>query len=446
VTITSVREAPLAPGGLPVLGHALELKRHPGDLFLSLQAGEPVTRIRMGRQELFVVNPPEVISDLLRRPDVFARGGAVLDRYRQMFGNGLGVSEGEFHRRQRAVLQPAFHRTRVVGYAAEFSRLTTEKIGGWPDGGRLRVDREMDELALAVATRVIFATDAPLDGARFMAAATVFLGGLFRRITDVTGLVTSLPTARNRRYREATEYLRRTIDEVITAYREGGADHGDLLSMMLLARDEDGLPAMTDEQVHDEVMTFYIAGSNTVSNTLSWAFHEIAEQPEVERRLHAEVDRVLAGRPAGYAELAELEYSRRIISETLRKRTQGLFLSRVTTAATELGGYAIPAGVSVLYSFHALNHNPAIHAEPERFDPDRWSPERAGAAQRTAFLPFGAGVHGCIGEHFAWAEMTAILATVAARYRLVGVPGAEPHPVPAITMPVDALPMTAHRR
>jgi pentalenene oxygenase len=118
VTITSVREAPLAPGGLPVLGHALELKRHPGDLFLSLQAGEPVTRIRMGRQEMYVVNPPELIRELLRRPDVFARGGAVLDRYRQMFGNGLGVSEGEFHRRQRAVLQPAFHRTRVVGYAA----------------------------------------------------------------------------------------------------------------------------------------------------------------------------------------------------------------------------------------------------------------------------------------------------------------------------------------
>jgi cytochrome P450 len=443
---TSVREVPTAPGGVPMLGHALEMKRRPGDFLLSLQPGEPVTRIRLGRAAMYVVNRPDLIREVLRRPETFARGGAVLDRYRQMFGNGLGISEGDFHRRQRSLIQPAFHRNRIVHYSALMSELTAERVESWRDGQLLRVDKEMDELALANATRVIFATDTALDGERFMAAATVFLSGLFRRITDATGLLTKLPTPGNRRYREATDYLRRTIHEVITSYRANGIDHGDLLSMMLLARDENGEPAMSDQQLHDEVMTFYIAGSNTISNTLSWAFHEIAVHPDVERHLHDEVDRVLSGRPAEYADIALLEYSRRIISETLRKRTQGIFLSRITTTATELGGYHIPAGASVLYSFHALNHNPSIHPEAERFDPDRWSPERTKAMPRGAFMPFGAGVHGCIGERFAWVEMITILATVAGPWRLVSVPGHEPQPKPAITMPVDALPMTVHRR
>jgi cytochrome P450 len=193
-------------------------------------------------------------------------------------------------------------------------------------------------------------------------------------------------------------------------------------------------------------MTFFIAGSNTISNTLSWAFHEIAIQPDIERRLHAEVDSVLAGRAAGFQDVAMLEYAKRVITETLRKRTQGLFLSRFTTTATDLGGYHIPAGVAVLYSFHALNHNPAIHPDPERFDPDRWLPERAKAIPRGAFMPFGMGTYNCIGDQFAWTEMIVSLATVAARWRLVSVPGHQPRPKPAITMPVDALPMTAHRR
>ena len=446
MTDIAVRTAPMAPGGLPLLGHALAMKRRPGDFLVSLQEGEPVTRIRLGREVMYVVNQPELIREVLRRSEEFARGGAVLGRYRQMFGNGLGVSEGDFHRRQRSLIQPAFSHDRIVRYAALISELATEETASWEDGRRLRVDRQMDGLAMAGVARVIFSTDAAFDRERFMASTTVFLSGLYRRITDATGLLTSLPTPANRRYREASDFLRRTIREVVRAYRDSGTDHGDLLSLMVLARDEDGRPAMTDQQLHDEVLTFFIGGSNTISNTLSWAFHEISRHPEVERRLHEEVDRVLGGRPVEHAHIADLEYCRRIISETLRKRTQGLFLSRITTRSTEIGGYHVPEGTSVLYSFHALNHNPRIHPEPERFDPDRWSPERAKGVPRGAFIPFGAGIHNCIGERFAWVEMITVLATVAARWRLAPVPDHQPRPKLAITMPVDALPMVPHRR
>jgi len=413
---------------------------------LSLQSGDPVTMIQLGRKLMCVVNDPELIREVQRDSMVFGRGGPITERFRQMFGNGLGISEGDFHRRQRSLIQPAFHHARIVDYAALVSALVAAKVNSWQDGRWLAVDKEMDDLALSIVTEVIFSAHTTMDRKQFMAATTEVLSGLFRRITDSTGLLTRIPTSANRRYGKAEKYLRSNINEVVAEYRASAVDRGDLLSTMLFARDADGAQAMTDKQLHDEVMTFFIAGSNTISNTLSWSFHELATHPDVEKQLHAEVDHVLATRPAAYEDIRKLDYTRRVISETLRLRTQGLFLSKVTTRDTELGGYHIPAGMSVLYSFHALNHNPVIHPDPECFDPDRWLPDRARAVPRGAFMPFGVGPHSCIGDQFSWVEMIISLATIAARWRLASVPGHTPRPRPAITMPVDSLPMTAHRR
>jgi cytochrome P450 len=446
MTTVTVRSPSMAPGRVPALGHAMRMKRRPGDFMLSLQSGDPVTMVKLGRKLMYVVNDPELIRELQRNTRIYGRGGPITERFRQMFGNGLGISEGDFHRHQRSLIQPAFRHARIVEYASHMSALISAKMNSWQDGQCLAVDKEMDDLALSVVTDVIFSAHAAMDRKQFMAATTEVLGGLFRRITDSTGMLTRIPTPANRRYRKAEKYLHSTIHEVIAEYRASGADRGDLLSTMLLARDADGGHSMTAEQVHDEVVTFFIAGSNTISNTLSWSLHELATHPDVETRLHAEVDQVLATRPAEYDDLGKLDYTRRVISETLRMRTQGLFLSKVTVRDTELGGYHIPAGVPVLYSFHALNHNATIYSNPECFDPDRWHPDRIGEIPCGAFMPFGVGPHGCIGEQFSWVEMIISLATIAARWHLVSVPGHTPRPKPAITMPVDSLPMIAHRR
>ncbi|MFD0206872.1 MULTISPECIES: cytochrome P450 [Saccharothrix] len=433
------------PGALPLLGHALRMKRSPGSFLLELQSGEPVVRIRLGREPMYVVNDPDLVRDVMRRPDAFARGGPIAERFRQMFGNGLGISDGPFHRRQRRLILPAFHHGRIADYVAVMSGHVADKADSWHDGQRLAVHEEMDELALANIVRVIVADGAALDRPRFMAATAVVLGGLFRRMTG-PALVSRLPTPANRRHREAEAYLRRTIRAVVDDYLATPTDRGDLLSKMVLARDDDGRPAMSDQQLHDEVMTFLIAGYNTVGNTLSWAFHELGAHPDVERRLHEEVDRVLAGRTATYQDIDRLEYTQQVITETLRYRTQGLFQSRVATVDTRLGEYHVPAGTVVLYSAHALNHNPRIHPDPDRFDPDRWLPKRVDPVARAAFLPFGIGLHGCLGEGLSRAELTVSLATIAARWRLVPVPGHRVRPKPAITMPVNALPMIAHSR
>ena len=442
---TSARTPSVAPGGLPVLGHALKMKRRPGEFFLSLQQGEPVVRLRLGRAAVYAVNDPALIRGLLLDPATFARGGPVTERFRQMFGNGLGISDGEVHRRQRALLAPAFSPPRVAGYSAVMTDVADTTARRWREGQVVQVEKEMDELSLSVITRVMFSDDVGLDRARFMEATGTVLGGLFKRVTDATGIVTRLPTPANRRYDEAAAYLRRTIDQVIEHYRSHGAERGDLLSLMMSAADEDG-PAMSDEQLHDEVMTMFIAGSNTISNTLAWALYEADTHPEVRSRLHAEVDEVLDGRPAEHGDVSALDYTRRVISETLRVRTQGLFLAKVTAKPAELGGYAIPEGATVMYSAHALNHNPEIHPDPERFDPDRWLPERAERIPKGAFMPFATGVHSCIAQHFAWTEMVIALATIVARWELTTIPGHVPQPKLAITMPVDSLPMTPRRR
>lgn len=403
-------------------------------------------RLRLGRSPVFVVNQPELMHQVLRDNATFGRGGPITERFRAMFGNGLGVSEGEVHRRQRTLIKPAFNHARVAEYAEIMTNVATTTAERWQDGATVQVEKEMDELALTNVTRVIFSDDIELDRQRFMQATTTVLAGLFKRVADATGLLGKLPTQDNRRYNEAKAYLHDTINRVIAEYRAAGINRGDLLGSLMYALDEDGRQAMSDQQLHDEIVTLFIAGSNTISNTLAWTFHEVATRPQIEKNLQAEVDEVLGGRPAGFDDVPALEYTKRIITETLRYRTQGLFLARVTTKDAELGGYTIPADATVMYSFHALNHSPLIHDEPEQFDPDRWLPERAAALPKGSFLPFSLGVNQCIAEHFAWTEMIISLATLTGRWRLASVPGHVPKPKLAITMPVDSLPMTAHRR
>lgn len=437
---------PLAPASRPVVGHALIMKNHPGDFLTSLQNGEGVNRIKMGRSDAYVVNDPELIRELLRDSSTFVRGGPVMDKFRTMFGNGLGISVGEFHRKQRSIIQPAFHHKRIEPQVAVMSELTREHCAHWRDGGYLRFDHEMDELALRQVAKLLFRDQSGVDFPRFMQDTTIMLNGLFKRLSDPTGVMAKLPTADNRRYEDATSRIREAVFAVISSYRRQGVDHGDLLSMMMHATNDDGRPAMSDDDLYHEVLTFFVSGSNTTSNTLSWAFYEISQRPAVEAALHAEVDQVVPDGEVRYEHVADLELTRRIVSETLRYRTQGLFLNRVTSCDTELGGYHLPRGATIFYSFHALNRNASIHARPEEFDPDRWLPERAASIPRGAFMPFSTGVHGCIGDQFAWTEMVTMMATVAARWRLFPARPDAPRPVPALTMPVDSLPMVSVHR
>jgi cytochrome P450 len=253
--------------------------------------------------------------------------------------------------------------------------------------------------------------------------------------------VEKLPIPANRRFDAAAARLREVIGETVVAAREAGTDHGDLLSMLLLARDEDTGEGMTDRQVHDEVVTILTTGAETTAVALAWFFHELGQHPEAERRFHAEVDEVLDGRPARFGDLPDLVYTRQIVDEIVR-RTPPLILMRRAREDVELAGVTLPAGSEVAVSQHTLHRDPRWFPGPDRFDPDRWAPGRAADLPAGAYLPFGAGARLCPGHVFAPAEIGIVAATIGARHRLVPVPGEKVYAQIKATMQPNRLPMT----
>jgi cytochrome P450 len=220
----------------------------------------------------------------------------------------------------------------------------------------------------------------------------------------------------NRRFDQAVTGMRAVVGGLIDGWRAEGVDRGDLLSMLLLARDDDGA-GMSDQQAYDEVITLLTAGIETSALALSWLFHQIAWHPEVERRLHEEIDGVLAGRPVTFDDVPKLVYTNQVINETLRMFPVWILMRRALRGVN-LGDTVIPEGTEVTISPHALHYDPRSFANPSRFDPDRWAPDRVRDVPRGAFIPFGAGNRKCVGNMFAQLEMTVTVATIASRWRL----------------------------
>ncbi|GAA0700611.1 cytochrome P450 [Kitasatospora atroaurantiaca] len=437
-----------APGALPVVGHARQLLWQRLALLEELRRHGDVVAVRIGPVRLFVVNDPALAREMLgRRASEFGTS----DQYRlmaQITGNGLLLSEGAFHRRQRRLILPAFNHAKVRGYADTMSRLAESWADGLSEGRRLSADEEFAALATEIVVRCLFSQG--IDR-RSTAEVVDGLPHLMRwvgsRGLDPTGLLARLPTPVNRRFRASIRTLNGIVRGAVAERRSSsGGGEEDLLSVLLQTRDAETGEPMADRQIHDEVMTLLTAGTETVSRTLAWTVHLLARHPEVRRRLHGEVDEVLAGRAASFEDLPRLPYTRQVLTETLRLYPSGYLLSRAAVADTVLGGHLLPAGSTVMFSPYAVHRDPALFAEPGRFDPGRWSPERADDVTPEAYLPFGLGPHGCIGEGFAWTEMTIVLATLAARWELCPASAKAVRPVPTFSLSCGRMLMTTRRR
>jgi cytochrome P450 len=215
---------------------------------------------------------------------------------------------------------------------------------------------------------------------------------------------------------------------------------------MLRAHDQETDESMTDKQVHDEVISILAAGAETTADTLTWVCHLIGERPDVQERIRDEVDAVAGGRPFEADDIAKLGYTRQVITETLRVFPTTWILTRRPREDTELGGHRIPAGAMVLFSLYALHRDPTYFADPELFDPDRWIPEKSKQIPREAYLPFGAGVRGCIGEPFAWAESIIIMATLVRNWRIRPADGTSVKPLAKALLVPSRLLMIAEQR
>ncbi|MGW5721029.1 cytochrome P450 [Amycolatopsis sp. NPDC003865] len=430
------------PGRWPVLGHTVPLLRDPLKLFTSLPAHGDVVELRLGPLPVHVVTTPELAWRVLATDAEKFDKGLVFDKMRPLFGDGLATSNGELNRRQRRLVMPAFGRTRIAGYAdTTITKLADELASSWRPGEVVQFDKRMQDLVLTIAGQTLFSTalgDEALSEIR--RSIPIMLKYVLIRAFSPK-FVEKLPIPANRQFDAAAARLREVIGETVITARKEGADHGDLLSMLLLARDEDTGEGMSDRQVHDEVITILTTGAETTAVALAWFFHELGQHPEVERRFHAEVDEVLGGRPARFEDLPDLVYTHQIVNEIVR-RTPPLILMRRAREDVELGGVTIPAGGEVAVSQHTLHRDPRWFPDPDRFDPDRWTPGETAELPKGAYIPFGAGARLCPGHVFAPTEIGIVAATIGARWRLVPVPGKKVRAQLKATMQPNRLPMT----
>ncbi|MGH3671039.1 MAG: cytochrome P450 [Pseudonocardiaceae bacterium] len=436
----------LAPGALPLLGHTLSLLHSPLRFLTFLPAHGDLVRIRIGPIEAIVVCTPGLVRRVLLNDRVFDKDGPIFDRTREAFGDGLATCPHHVHRRQRRLAQPAFHPARLPGYAQVMTKHIAEVTASWQDGQVLDVLSEMMTLTARTAVETMFSDTLPSAVlSAVLNDLNTILASIYQRVL-VPPPLDKLLVVSNRRYDRARVRLRRIISRVITDRRASGADRGDLLSTLLATRDPTDNQGLSDTETVDQAITFFLAGSETTATTLAWAVYLLARHPDVEHRLHAEVDTVLAGTVARFADLPNLELAAAVVTETLRMYPPAWMLARTTTTDTCLGGYPIPAGSIVFYSPYLLHHLPGLFPNPDHFDPDRWVDGHGAPPPRDAFIPFAGGARKCIGDTFAVTEATLALATLAGRWRLRLLPGRHVHPARAVLLQPRGLRMRATPR
>lgn len=398
---------------------------------------------------LIFLNHPDLVEELLVSKYKHYHkdpGFAILER---ILGKGLLTSEDETHLRHRRMIQPAFHKQRIDAYAREMVRLAREREAGWADGAAMDVNAEMMGVTLAIIAKTMFDADVTGEAqAVYDALNTVIEYSEVYASPTLGRLFDALPLPGPRRMREADRVLNEIIYRFIREHRESGRDQGDLLSMLLMAQAEDGSGGMPDAQVRDECLTLFLAGHETTAIAMSWTWYLLSQHPEVEARLHAELDGVLeGGRDATAADVPRLAYTRQIFAESMRLYPPAYGFGRLAMADNTIGPYAIRKGDVVLVASMAMQRQARWFPDPDRFDPDRWLPEAAAARPKFSYFPFGGGVRKCIGEPFAWMEGILLLATIAQRWRFELAPDAKIGLEPKITLrPKYGMKMIARRR
>lgn len=421
---------------------------------------------RIGGRPYVLLSDPEAIRDVLvTQAGKFVKSHA-LRQAKVTLGEGLLTSDGDFHRRQRKLSQPAFHPQRVGKYAEAMVRRAKQTSGEWRDGATVDLHAEMMRLTLRVVTETLFSgsVDAEID--RIGHAMDVMVT-MFRRARNPWAfLLNRLPLPSNIRFVKAVAEVRATVERFVAENRAGGVDRGDLLSTLIRARDTGGDQAvvasaasgpagssssagdaMTDVQLRDELVTLFTAGHETTANALTFAWHQVAHHPAVADRLFAEVDAALAGRDPTVDDLDALPYTRAVVAEAMRLFPPAWTLMREAAAPVSIGPRAVPlpAGGVVVMSQWIVHRDPKWWPDAETFDPGRWLDEAGNEARpdrgnrpKYAYFPFGGGPRNCIGESFAWTEAILLLATLAQRWRVEDVSPKPMRLLPSITLrPVD---------
>ncbi len=441
----------------------LEFRRNPIKLLMRVaQEYGRIAHIRFGWAHAFLLSDPELIKDVLVTHHQYFIKSRGLQVAKRLLGEGLLTSEFEFHHKQRRLIQPAFHHSRIATYASTMAEYAERMSGQWLrsglEGKSLDIHREMMRLTLAIVAKTLFNADVEAEAKDVGEALTQVMENFSRLTNPLSPILDRLPLPSNKKFEEAKSKLDSIVYRMIEEHKreekenKGSSNKNEDLLSMLLAAYEDSNGGnnreMTATQVRDEAMTLFLAGHETTANALTWTWYLLSLNPQAETRLHEELHSVLGGRTPTFDDVPKLEYTNMVITESMRLYPPAWILGRQPIKDyLAYGRYNIPAGSTVLMSQYVMHRQPDFFSDPESFKPERWTAEFKASLPKYCYFPFGAGPRSCIGEPFAWMEMILVLATIAQRWQLRHVPSHRVELLPRITLrPKYGMEMILERR
>ncbi len=433
--MTAIRKAP-GPRGHFLLGNLPDFGRDMLGFFTDCarQYGDVVS-LRLASFPACLLNHPEHFAYvLITNHENFVKHSFFWRHVTDLFGKGLLTSEGDSWLRRRRLAAPAFHRQRINNYGRVMVDYTERMLGRWRDGEVRPIHQEMMHLTMEIVTKTLFdiemSGDAAGDVGHAFDMATAEIAARFRRPFKIPE---AIPVPSNLRYQRAVRRLNDLVYGIIKERRSNSGDRGDLLSMLMTARDEDG-SVMSDQQLRDEVITLFLAGHETTALVLSWTWYLLSQHPEKEAQLFAEVDSVLGDRPPAVEDMPRLSYTEMIVLESMRLYPPAYAFGREAVADCEIGGYHISRGTTLFLSPWVMHRDERYFESPAEFKPERWEDDLIRRLPKLAYLPFGGGPRVCIGNSFAMMEATLLVAAIARKFKLTLVPNQAVVPFPSITL------------
>jgi cytochrome P450 len=429
IPVKSIPRRPPKIKGGAILGVWREyLRNPPAFLEKAARGGGDIARFRLVQHNAYLLSHPDWIKEVLVTNQANFTKSRALERARVLLGDGLLTSEGDYHRRQRRLAQPAFHRDRLAGYARSMVDCAVRSREPWRSGTEFDVSQSMMRLSMAIVARALFSADIDSEADEISSALSQVFELFEALLMPFSQWLEKLPLPSVRRFERARDRLDQTVYRMIAERRASGRDTGDLLSMLLLSQDEeDGSDkssrGLTDKQVRDEALTILLAGHETTANALTWTWYLLSQSPDAEAKLHAELDRELAGRLPTLDDLPRLRYTEGVFAESLRLYPPAWAIGRRAKQDFSIGEYVIPARSIVLMSPWVVHRDARWFPDPLKFAPERWQTGEVESRPKFSYFPFGGGARTCLGERFAWMEGVLVIAAIALGWRLRMAPG-----------------------
>src|SRR5690349_9901725 len=415
-----------------------------------------IAHFKFGRQHVYLLNNPQFIEDVLVKNHKNFTKSRGLQVSKRLLGEGLVTSEGEYHDRQRRIIQPAFHPNLIKKYGDIMTTYAVNMCQQWEDGITLDIHKEMIHVTSAIISKAVLGSEIKSEQGDQVGDALLTCAEYFNRLLMPFGeLIQRIPILRvNKGFQQAKKKLDSIVYTMIKEHRDKeskGVPQSDLLHTLLHVQDEEaGIGRMTDSQLRDEVMTIFLAGHETTANALTWTFYLLSQNQTVEAKMYEELSSVFNNRSRRIPtieDIPKLEYTEKVFRESMRLYPPAWTIGRQAINEYKVDKYVIPAGSIVLMSQYVMHHDPRYFPDPDLFYPDRWTKQAKIQLPRFSYFPFGGGIRGCVGEPFAWMEGILLIATIWHQWKMYHDPEHKVELKPLITLrPKYGMRMKLERR